>query len=113
METKKIRIHRLGAVTFGIVLVLLGVVCLLRVILPALDFGLVIRFWPLVLIILGVEVLLGNRQKTYEVLDDKGQVVEQDKVIYDVPAIMMMFAALFFTLLLAWADWAQMNHYYF
>jgi len=109
MENKTIRIHRCGSITFGVVLVALGTLFLLRLLLPALNYWVAFRLWPAVLILLGVEVLLGSRHKTYEVIGKDGQSVEQSKVVYDIPAIIMTVCALFITLGLAWADWGYVN----
>ncbi len=109
MENTTIRVHRLGSVTFGVVLVLLGALFMIHLILPALNFMMVFRLWPVVLILLGVEVLRGSRYKTYEVVGRDGQVVEQCKVVYDIPAIILTGCALFMTLGLAWIDWLYVN----
>ena len=42
-EKQSIRIHRVGTVTFGLVLVILGVLCLLRLIFPVVDYELIFR----------------------------------------------------------------------
>ena len=52
-EKQIIHIHRVGSVTFGLVLVVMGVLCLLRLIFPLLDYELIIRLWPVVFICLG------------------------------------------------------------
>ncbi len=105
MEKKTIRIHRLGSVTFGVVLLALGTVCTIHVLVPQLNLWLAFRLWPLVLIILGVEVLAGSKYRCYDVVRENGQVVEQCKVIYDVPAILMTACTLIFTVGLAWVQW--------
>ncbi len=109
MEKQTIRIRRVGSVTFGLVLIVTGVLFLIHLFLPRLDFRVVFQFWPLMLITLGVEVLLGSRQKTYEVRNEKGQIIEQSKVIYDVSAIVLTFALTGFSMLMALLDFAFMN----
>ena len=49
MEKQTIRIHRVGSVTFGLVLVATGVVFLFGLFFPRLDYRLVLQFWPLIL----------------------------------------------------------------
>ena len=101
MEKQTIRIHRVGSVTFGLVLVATGVVFLFGLFFPRLDYRLVLQFWPLILIFLGVEVLLGCRQKNYEILDKEGKVLEQNKIVYDVPAILLTMALVLFSFIMA------------
>jgi hypothetical protein len=103
----------MGAVTFGSILIMLGGVFLLDVVLPQIDMRIVVQFWPVALIMLGIEVLLGNRRKVYEVVGDDGRVMEQCKVIYDIVAIVMMFCILLFTMVLAWVDGNYMNDLHF
>ncbi|MCL2718216.1 MAG: DUF5668 domain-containing protein [Lachnospiraceae bacterium] len=105
MENKTIRVRRLGSVTFGIVLISTGILMLLNVIAPALNINFLFRFWPVILIILGIEVLLGNQFKSTEVVRPDGQIIEQNKVVYDIPAVIMMGITLFVTFMLAWAEW--------
>lgn len=63
--------RKIGILTLGVSLVIFGILFLLRMFLPALDYLMVLKFWPIVLILLGAEVLLavllpqkeGNRPK--------------------------------------------------
>lgn len=105
MDKKTIRIRRVGSVTFGIILILTGGLFLLHLAVPTLNYYMIYRFWPVILILLGLEVLAGARQKTYEVLDDAGKVTEQNKVVYDIPAILMMMALTGFAMCMAAVDW--------
>lgn len=52
------RVRRVGAVTFGLTLIGMGVLLLLSLILPQMDLLSALRFAPVVLVILGVEVLV-------------------------------------------------------
>lgn len=109
METKTIRIHRVGTITFGVILVTLGTAFLLQLLLNLGVFPWIFRLWPAALILLGGEVLLGSRRKTYEIVGKDGQMVEQCKMIYDGPAIVLTACTLFFTWALAWVDWMYVN----
>ena len=109
MGNKTIRVRRLGSVTFGIVLISTGILLLVNAILPALNLALVFRFWPVVLIALGIEVLAGSQYKSSEVVSPEGQIIEQNKVVYDIPAVVMMGITLFVTFMLAWAEWFYVN----
>lgn len=105
MENKTVRIRRLGSVTFGVVLISTGILMLINAIFPSLHIAVIFRFWPLILIILGIEVLFGSQYKSTETIRPDGQVIEQNKVIYDIPAVVMMTITLFLTFFLAWAEW--------
>lgn len=105
MVKQTIRIRRIGSVTFGLVLIITGVLFLFHLFFPTFDYFLIYRFWPVILIFLGVEVLLGSRQKNYEVLDEKGKVVEQSKMVYDVPAIFLMMILTGFSIFMAFMYW--------
>ena len=61
-EKRTTRTHRVGTVTFGLVLVVMGVLFLLEMIFPVLDYELIFRLWPLIFISLGIEVLLSSRR---------------------------------------------------
>ena len=50
--------RKIGVLTLGVSLVAFGVLFLLRAFIPWLDYLYAIRFWPIILILLGVEVLL-------------------------------------------------------
>lgn len=105
MDRQTITIRRVGAVTFGFVLVVTGVLFLIHAFYPQLHLLMIYRFWPVILIILGVEVLLGNRHKNFEVLDESGKIVEKCRTVYDVPAILMMSAVSCFAMVMALVYW--------
>lgn len=111
MEKQTIRIRRVGSVTFGIVLIVTGILFLVHLFLPRLDYGVIFQFWPLMLITLGIEVLLGTRQKTYEIRNEKGQIVEQSKVIYDVSAIFLTLVLTGFSMFMGMIDFAMRHSY--
>ena len=102
MEKQIIRIHRVGSVTFGILLVLTGILFLGRLFLPRLNYEAVLHFWPLILISLGVEVLLGCTRKR----DENGRVLEQNKIIYDVAAIVLTMVLTGFSIIMGILDFA-------
>ena len=59
----------------------------------------------MILILLGLEVLSGSRQKSYEIIDAEGKIVEQSKMVYDVPAILLMITLTGFSMCMALIDW--------
>lgn len=109
MGKQTIRIRRVGSVTFGIVLVITGVIFLLQQLFPNLNYVIIFRFWPIILIGLGIEVLLGSRQKNVEVLNEEGKVIEQNKMVYDVPAIILTIVLIFFSIFMAMMNWALLH----
>lgn len=77
------RTHRVGAITAGISLVGFGIVFLLQQFM-ALDFVFIIKFWPLVLIGLGVEVIASTFMEEGTYKYDKGAIA--------IIVIMLLFA---------------------
>ena len=96
-EKQIIQIHRVGSVTFGLVLVVMGVLCLLRLIFPLLDYELIFRLWPVVFICLGVEVLISSRRP-------------ERRVVYDGAAIFLLILLILFAMSMAGMDWI-FTHY--
>lgn len=92
-EKRTIRTHRVGTVTFGLVLVVMGVLFLLQMIFPALDYVLIFRLWPLIFISLGVEVLFSSRRV-------------EERVVYDGAAIFLLILLVLFAMGMAGMDWA-------
>lgn len=96
-EKQIIHIHRVGSVTFGLVLVVMGVLCLLRLIFPLLDYELIFHLWPVVFICLGVEVLMSSRRP-------------ERRVVYDGAAIFLLILLILFAMSMAGMDWI-FTHY--
>lgn len=113
MNRQTITIRRVGSVTFGVVLLITGCLLLAHMFFPQFNYFMIYRFWPIALILLGIEVLMGTRTKSYEVLDEKGKVVEQSKTVYDFPAIIMMTVSLGFAVLMAMTYWVYETNGYF
>lgn len=81
--------RRVGAITCGIILVLLGVLCLIHIFYPALRYEYILRGWPLILILIGAEILAAN-------------VIcpEQVKLKYDIPAVVLVFILVIFAIMM-------------
>lgn len=85
-------IHRVGTITFGVILVLFGILFLLRILYPALDYQLICRLWPCALIGLGLEVLAGAMDK-------------RAVFVYDKTAVIFMLLILLFAMCMGGMEW--------
>ena len=90
------RVHRVGTVTLGIGLVIFGVLFLLKLFLPMLDYLVIYRLWPVILILLGIEVLISCRKSN---------------VIYDKWGIVILICLVSFALIMGWMDSAYVNYF--
>lgn len=81
------RTHRVGTITFGLMLVGFGVGFLLRIINPDITYFAVWQYWPCTLISLGIEVLIST--------------FYAEKAKYDGWAIALCFLIVFFSMGLA------------
>lgn len=96
------RSHRVGAVTFGVVLILFGVLFLARIFLPELPYQYIFRLWPLMFIFLGIEALVGNH-RTAKAFSE-GETVN---FVYDKTAIFLTVCLVFFAMVLGALDYAM------
>lgn len=98
---RKLRIHRVGTLTFGCVQIVFGVLFLMHIFVPALSYEVIFRLWPLILIILGIEVLVENyrieRMKTRE---EETRIQFQ----YDKASIILMICLTLFAMMMAAVD---------
>ncbi len=101
MEQKQsVRIRRVGTFTFGCMLLLLfGILFLIRIFVPGLDYEIIFRCWPCILIVLGIEVLAGN-YKASKIIGEGCQV----QFVYDKTAIFLTICITFFTMAMAVAE---------
>lgn len=99
-ESVVYRTRRVGSVTFGMTLILFGVLFLIHIVVPTLQYELIFQFWPVVFVLLGVEILVENYKSN----------AEQCKFVYDFPAILMMIVMLLFAMVMAAAEFSL--HYY-
>lgn len=109
METKDnvvttYRSHRVGSVTAGISMIGYGVMFLLHLFFDMVEYQMMFSLWPVMLILLGLELLISN--------------FSTKKVVYDKAAIFLLILMTFFAIGMAVADlgfrWAelQMWRYY-
>ena len=95
-KEKSCQVRRIGSVTFGITLICYGILFLVRIFVPYLEYHIIFQCWPMVFILLGIEILIENyRCRTHD-----------EKFIYDFPAILMLAAMLFFAMIMAVIDYA-------
>ena len=88
------RIRRVGTLSAGIVLVAFGVAFLLRIMFPEINYSVVLSFWPVVLILLGLEMLYAY---TFG---------KTDTVKYDGGAITIIILLCFFAMCMAGGELA-------
>ena len=82
-ERQTVRTHRVGTVTFGLVLIVMGALFLRSARLPVLDYELIFRLWPLIFISLGTEILISSRRA-------------QDRLVYDGAAVFLLILLVLF-----------------
>lgn len=86
------RIHRVGTLTFGILLVTFGILFLLRIFIPDLSYEFIMKLWPIIFILLGVEILLANMKPS------------ESKLIYDKTAFFLIIVLSFFAMGMAFME---------
>lgn len=87
---EEIRVRRVGSVTCGISLIIFGVLFLIHLFYNSLSYVVILKFWPLVLIGLGIELLASY--------------VKPKQVIYDKGAVALMILMSFFAACMAGVD---------
>ncbi len=97
------RTRRVGSVTFGLTLILFGVLFLVNMILPTLHYEVIFRLWPVVFIFLGIEILVENHRSN----------MEKCRFVYDFPAIVMLALMLLFAMLMAAVDYSITYHNFY
>lgn len=103
MEQKQsVRIRRVGTLTFGCMLLVFGILFLIHIFVPRLDYEMIFRCWPCILIFLGIEVLAGN-YKASKMMGEGCQV----QFIYDKTAIFLTICITFFAMAMAVADFCM------
>lgn len=96
-EPEAVRTHRVGTITCGLVLVLYGILFLLRMALPFLNYGIIFELWPVVLILLGLEILIGCTGKRAKTGNFK----------YDFGSVLIILIMLGFSLIMAAVDYGM------
>lgn len=94
-----LRTRRVGSVTFGLILILFGVLFLVHMAAPSLNYEMIFNLWPVIFVLLGVEILIENHRSN----------ATQCKFIYDFPAILMCVMLLLFAMVMAAVEYSM--HY--
>jgi len=94
------RSRRVGSVTFGLTLILFGVLFLVHIVAPSLHYEMIFELWPVVFVLLGIEILVENHRSN----------ALNCRFIYDFPAIIMLLMLLLFAMVMAAVDINM--HYY-
>lgn len=81
--------RRVGTFTLGIILLSAGILLVLHLFVPAINYVLIFRLWPCVFIILGTEILVSLFLKKTEAFK------------YDFAAIVIIAIAVMFTMCMA------------
>ncbi|WP_294853731.1 hypothetical protein [uncultured Oscillibacter sp.] len=89
------RERRVGTFTFGVTLVAAGLAMTAALFYPALDLRVFLRFSPLVLILLGTEVLLSSRK--------------EGRIKYDWLGMLLSFFLVLLALGVFFASWAMLH----
>ena len=81
-----IRGRRVGTFTTGIVMVIFGIMFLLRLVNPSINYVLIASMWPLILVLLGIEIIIAY-------LINKEEIMK-----YDFSAIILIILLSFFAM---------------
>lgn len=92
---KPVHMRRVGTVTCGLTLILYGILFLVHTVAPKLNYTIIFRMWPVILILLGAEILFGA------VRGEK----EKNTFIYDFPAVLLIIVMAFFVMIMALVDY--------
>lgn len=84
--------RRVGTLTAGIVLVIFGTMFLLNMMIPSINYYLIMSLWPLILVFLGVEIIASY------VVNSK------ENTKYDVGAIILIMVLSTFSMCMAGAQ---------
>lgn len=90
-ENPVCRTHRVGTITCGLMLTLYGILFLLHMAVPTLNYWIIFRLWPVVFIMLGVEILISSVGKNQD----------KRKFVYDFPAVLVIIIMMLFAMIMA------------
>ena len=86
-----LRVHRVGTITAGVMLVVCGILFILHQFMPDISYELIFRLWPCVLIAIGAEILAAGR-------------TEKARFVYDTGAVALLLLLSVFAMCMAGAE---------
>lgn len=86
------KIKKIGTFTFGIMLIIFGVLFIFRIFYPNFSYEIILKFWPIMFIFLGFEILIANHK------------IEESELIYDKTAFILIIILTFFAMGMAIAE---------
>lgn len=89
-DISTIHVHKVGTVTLGVSLIIFGCLFLVHIFYPNLNYEMIFHAWPIIFILLGLEVLLSS----------KG-----NKFVIDKSAILLLIILTFFAMGMGIADY--------
>ena len=99
--TEYCRVRRVGSVTFGIALICYGGLFLAHMFMPVLRYDVIFRCWPVIFILLGIEILVENHKTR----------TKYWKMVYDFAAILMLGTMLLFAMVMGAMDYVMAHGY--
>lgn len=101
--------HRVGTITLGVTMVSIGILYLIQIFWGGIEYAWICKLWPVIFILLGVEILLANARKN-------------GNFVYDKVGIVLTFVLTMFAFVLAavqqvveismrygWQTWTSLN----
>ena len=103
------RTRRVGSITCGIIMIFFGVLFLVHMFYPSLSLETIMKLWPLILIMLGGEMILSNVKRGKE---------EEEVLKYDKGAIFLVFLLTCFSVVMGITEYCmeyalRYGHIYF
>lgn len=80
------RNRRVGTLTLGLCLVIIGMLFIFKTLIPSISYEFLLNLWPLILIFLGLEVILGYTLN------------KEHEMKYDVAAFFLIIVLTFFSI---------------
>ncbi len=86
------RNHKVGTFSAGIVLIVLGMLFMLKTFGNILDYAIILSLWPVILILLGIEILISYF------------IQKEEKLKYDGGAIFIVIILTLFSMFMAFSE---------
>jgi uncharacterized membrane protein HdeD (DUF308 family) len=81
--------HRVGTLTLGVCLIIFGLLFIIKLFIPEISYRLLVSLWPVILVILGAEVIAAYILQ------------KEDRLRYDGPALFLIFMLTCFSIAMA------------